>query len=295
MRSSGEAFGYQNLMEREDPWVERGYARAQEVFNRDKIVIEKYKDIFVQVHGEAEVERDLAEIKAKQQDFWQNDVDKNQEVLKLSFILEAILHEEIELNGWLGDEVNTIKTNEYDDFHSGMDDIVEFYGQGDVTYMGLAIDATTSSDASAKIRRVREDIDYGLPEVKYFHSERTHNTGKLPNVPRAVVEVHISTVKELVEPWLRGRNKELQQHWVQIQILRQLLLQFKTYEAYARLKNKRGVADRYHNLGNRISLVLEEKAELIKSYEKQGVAMDDSSYANLAQDLKRTFPEVTVV
>jgi hypothetical protein len=42
-------------------------------------------------------------------------------------------------------------------------------------------------------------------------------------------------------------------------------------------------------------LVLKEKAELIKSYEKQGVAMDDSSYANLAQDLKRTFPEVTVV
>jgi hypothetical protein len=79
------------------------------------------------------------------------------EVHKLGKILEAIVIEQIELNEWLGPNVNTQQTCEYDDFCNGIDFVTEFNQEGALRHVGFAIDATHGKQQTIqwKLEKIR--------------------------------------------------------------------------------------------------------------------------------------------
>ena len=94
---------------------ELAYRRAEKALAVDRIKETDFEDLY----GEENVRKDLAEIERLEAKF---------ETLpsKASVILEAIIHEQSELNDWLGPEAHTLKTARYDDIKHGVDEVVEF-------------------------------------------------------------------------------------------------------------------------------------------------------------------------
>ena len=90
-----------------------------------------------------------------------------------------------------------------------------------------------------KFAYIKEHIDHGtLGEVKYFHSDRQHFTGRKQKVPQVVIGVEIERVQELGLLWMNRRNRELGEHPVQMVILEEIALQLRTFADYARQGGK---------------------------------------------------------
>ncbi|MDB4940067.1 MAG: hypothetical protein JWO40_492 [Candidatus Doudnabacteria bacterium] len=258
--------------------LEEAYQRSQKVLNKSRIDVEAHKDEFAQVYSVTEIERDLREVEMLKSKFGSEVGDER----KLGSVFEAILHEQIELNEWLGAGATTVKTSDYDDYVGGMDDIVEFERDEASLYMGLAIDATTSSDTAKKLQRIKKEIEQGvLPGIKYYRSSRTKEARELPNVPVLIIEARPETVMQLAELWVGRKNATLGRHRIRVQIIKEMLMQANYFKKFAIQCNKSGVARVYDSLIDRLEGIL-------ATVDKKEVK-DDGSIFNLEQDIQRVF------
>lgn len=282
--------GFNPSPERQDKSkLDLAYEKAVKVLDLDKV----NPHDFVEVYGEDVVKADLAEVERLKGKFGHQEHGPSAEVQKLAKILEAIIHHQIEVNDWFGENVNTIKPTDYDDFINKIDEIVEFEEADSATYMGLAIDATTSADTSKKLKQIKDEIDRGqLPKIKYFESEHLHIKGQKANLPRVVVEIHPATIHKLMELWIGGKNKQLAEHPVQLQILNEIYLQLETFEVYARTIGRTEIADIYLKAMNKVADVIASKDALHKKLDYSAVDIDDGSSYNLREEMKRVFTEL---
>lgn len=180
-------------------------------------------------------------------------------------ILEALICEHGELSDWFGPQAQVIKTTRFDDYINKIDLVVEFErDEQQFSYIALGVDVTFGSrDLHKKFDGIRARIDSGeLGEVKYFHSERQHFTGRKKKIPQVVIGVEIERVKELGLLWMNRKNKELGEHQVQTAILEQTALELKTFAAYARRTDKRQAAAIFETELQKVRELLEEKKRL---------------------------------
>lgn len=159
---------------------------------------------------------------------------------KYADILEAIVCEHGELSEWFGPQSRVIKTSRFDDYINKIDMVVETETDNrQFSHLALGVDVTFgSADLHNKFvgpNGIKARIDAGaLGEIKYFHSDRQHFTGRKNRVPQVVVGFEIERVKELALLWMNRRNKELERHAAQVTILEEAELQLKVYADYAR-------------------------------------------------------------
>lgn len=210
--------------------VDKAYEKAQNFLRRDRFESKQFEKFY---EKEA-IERDEKYVEDMKVKFEKDMTPEKRYFLKLSTILEAIVDEHAELSEWLGSNVTTYKTSEYDDIRNGVDTIVEMEND-DIPrsdFFGLVMDETFNQDIGRKLDRIRKEIEEGkLAEVKYFFSDSFKGT--LLNIPRVIVAVEQKTAKELAELWLTNDKKALAEHPIQYQILEEILLQLETFKLYA--------------------------------------------------------------
>ena len=260
--------------------INQVYEKAALSLKEDLVDPEEFKDLY----GEYNINYDKDYVKKMEEKFNQEDTQEQIKSNKLATILEAILHDQAELNEWLGPNVYTINTSRYDDIKNGVDIVAEFIEKKhSASYLGLAIDATFSTNINNKIQRIKNEIKKGdLAKIKYFKSNRMNFRGELSKIPRVIIGANANTIQKLGELWFKRKNKEIEQHPIQFQILDQILIQLETFEKYAEQNNRPEIVKIYQKTHKIIMKIYEEKESSINDsgirdsmFEKIKKAMDN--------------------
>lgn len=184
-------------------------------------------------------------------------------------ILEAIICEHGELSNWFGAKSEVMKTLPLDDYQNKVDLIVETTEEGgSYSHLTLGVDVTFGSrNLEKKFAYIKTRIEAGkLGEVKYFHSDRQHFTGRLQKVPLVVIGVEIEHAKELGLLWMNRRNRELGEHSMQVLILEEIALQLKAFAEYAREIHKEDLVSILEKELRKIhELLVEKRVQGIKT------------------------------
>ncbi|KKU94346.1 MAG: hypothetical protein UY26_C0002G0128 [Candidatus Jorgensenbacteria bacterium GW2011_GWA1_48_13] len=244
--------------------VELAFRRAEEALALDVI---KEKD-FIDLYGEDNVERDLAEIQKIEAS------PEYREPSKMATVLEAIIHEQAELSDWLGPDARTMKTSRYDDVKNGVDEIVEFTGEpGKTSRLALGIDVTFNPVLDKKLERIVSKIERGeLAQVKYFKSSSLR--GEVQQIPEVVVGADQRTVEQLIPVWLARDQGKLAQHPMQIIMLEEIRLQLEAFAAYARAVGQPAIAETYETDLAIANELLTQKEDLRKRNPLQALKND---------------------
>ncbi|MHB0865665.1 MAG: hypothetical protein ACYC1Y_02065 [Minisyncoccota bacterium] len=266
---------------------ESSYLKIEEAQERAKNVLadaEVKMALFDGLYDEVALKRDEREVARLESVF-----DRSPSKI-FGDILEAIVCEHGELSDWFGPQAQVIKSARFDDYINKIDMVVEFEdAEKRFSYLALGVDVTFGSqDLSKKFAAIRARIDSGeLGEVKYFHSERQHFTGRKRKVPQVVIGTEMERVKELGLLWMNRKNKELGEHPVQITILEEIVLQLETFADYARRADKDAVATIF-------DAELLKVRELLREKKKNGMKgmKDDKVFAEIERQLL-SFSEVS--
>lgn len=236
----------------------------------------------------AMIEDDLKYVDRMKKVFEQSDAQLSLEQKrdqKLGLIFEVIIHEQAELNEWLGANVSTRKASDFDDIRNGVDSIAEFKHDIGSSHLALAIDVTRGNPAK-KMERIKEEIDNEqLSEVKYFESSDETFKGSLKKVPRVVIGADRESILKLAEQWTKNDRKGLAVNSMQLQILDEIKAQLETFMAYAENKGKRDIAKIYRGQLSLINEIRRGKEKLYKTPGMQDYKKNDRVYEALLRQL----------
>src|SRR3989344_1795704 len=215
------------ILEEGDALMKKALERAKAVIARDEIKI----DDFVDLYGSERLSRDRRYVEQRERQFLERNSSETAKNAEWAKVFEAILHEHGEQSNWFGAEATTLKTSRYDDIINGVDELIEYQKEdSSLSFLALAVDATYSHETRGKLRRIKGEIDAGnLATIRYFAAENVDIKGELKNIPHVIVGTDRSTLLELSELWLQGKNGELAIHHIQFQILEEIISQCETF------------------------------------------------------------------
>ncbi len=203
----------------------------------EKII--KYKDfaefLIDGTYPQKIIDEDLKEVEKIKNNF-------DNVATRRSEILEALLLEEIENEGWLGDDdVFAWKTIKYDDYKNHTDIVVELIDDnGEILKLG--IDATVGDSEEKffkKIEIIKKDLSkkYGT-KIKYFQSSCEKKEGAINGFPRVIIACTKENLKKLCNLKVESTNKEtsLRTTSFQLKVIEEIINQLK--EELKFLKNK---------------------------------------------------------
>jgi len=212
--------------------LDAAWRKSQET-ETDKIDIESFHQVF----GKDRVEKDRRHAASLHKMFeHQLNHPQTGELVRMGRILEAIMIEQVELNEWLGPNVNTQQTTDFDDYQNGVDFVAEFQENKASRYVGFAVDATHGSKQTMKnkLSRLRAKLTKGeMGHVDYFRSRDGRVEGRLNFLPKVVVQVDKKLLVEIARLWVSGKQKELAEHPVKNLIQQEILLQLRAQVSYA--------------------------------------------------------------
>ena len=93
-----------------------------------------------------------------------------------------------------------------------------------------------------------------------------------------VISVNYDTIKNLAEDWITKNPKSLANHWIQFQILEELIEQCRIFSDYANRTEKIDIAKSYKRLQEIFVKILRDKKETITDPETR----DDNLYSSIA-------------
>lgn len=184
----------------------------------------------------------------------------------MATILEAVISDHAEMSNWFGPNSFSVKTSRYDDIKNGVDMVIEFVEDNSASHLALGIDVTFSPRLDKNFQRIKGEIEQGqLAKIKYFRSEALNFRGELTNLPRFVIMVDNKTAQNLAKLWFQGENNKLGEHFVQLQILSQILIQAELFSRYAQKIGKINIAKTYQKVKEIIKPIFQEKIEFFKN------------------------------
>ena len=248
--------------------IDQLYQIAQKELVHDEIPLDDFYN--TPGYNNEEIDRDKKFVKEKEKQFRNQDsqLAEEKEFEKIARIFEYVFYQQAELSNWLGDQTRTIKTSRYDDIKNGVDVIAEFQNNSD-EYLGIAIDVTTSNDFQGKFRRIKDKIKDGhFTEIKYFQSEESEKR-RIANIPKIIIGANRKTVLELAELQAEKKNKKLADHFIQFQILEEIIIQSKMFEKYAEKENQPQISNAYRKIKIIAENILKEKKNKILSVFKK--------------------------
>jgi hypothetical protein len=242
-----------------DEIIKQIYEKVKENPFRQPIDLEQFRDLY----GEEIINRDLEYVRRLEEKFAQESQSGSQQerIHRLATIFENIFQEQAERNNWLGDNVYIIKASRFDDIKNGVDNIAEFQKEDrSASYLALAIDVTMSADVEKKLKRIKKGIENGhLATVKYFVSQYTNIRGEFSRIPHVVIGADIKTIKELAELWLQNDTEGLKNHYIQFQILEEILHQLIIFQKYAERAKQEELVRIYREMQNILQRISQEK------------------------------------
>lgn len=257
----------------QDDLIAAAVEKTEKLFQENAIRVEEFRSRY----GDARVDEAKAyeeECEAKFEKATDSGVQKS---IKLGLILEGLVYDG-EKNDWFGENGFTVKTSPYDDYKNKTDVVLVLKEAEGKTHLALAIDVVSSKNITPKFAQTFDAVTQGkLSRVEYFREETPEGEdsdffGELQNVPKVVIGADAATVKGLAESWVEGKNSALATHFIQFQILEQILLQCQTFSALATTRHQSLVAEKYKQVEQVISRILEAKKTKVKDTgERDGV------------------------
>lgn len=270
--------------EKEQKFIDEAYKRAVEhLEDEGQIDPGSFRN-----YDPAIIGKDLMYVKKMREMFEAEATPEHRQAQKLATILEAILHEQIELNEWLGPDVQTRKASQYDDIKNGVDSIVDFRQDIGVQHLALALDVTYSGRTPVKkLERIRNEIDSEeLSTVKYFESSDGTYKGSLYQVPRVVIGSEKNETLALAELWMQKKNKELARHPIQLKILDEISMQLQAFITYAEKHGKTKIVEIYSRQLRLIESIQNSSDKKELAAQSEGVSFaDDQVFASLRDGL----------
>lgn len=287
----------------EQTLIERGgRLELSEVENRLKdIVIPERRRNAIQItdpafdfYDKQQKESDMRLVEREEDSIRENDEKDPEKAVQSqrAEIFEAIVEDQIVKSDWMGPDAGIIVPSRYDDIVNKIDGLVEFKDTAGATQLALGVDITQGAlMMKHKFDKVKELIDRGeLSTIKYFKSEQSGIVGQLTKkVPRVIIGANHTAMSDVAEQLLTFKlsqrlkkedkseaqhtrflaaRKALEQHTLQIKILREILAQLKAFKEYALSTGKPEIAAHYQAMRERISAIIVEK-------KSQGIAADD--------------------
>ena len=180
-----------------------------------------------------------------------------------AMVFEAIIHDMIDMNGWLGDNATAKKASLYDDLVNGIDEIVEFMESDTsaTTHLALGVDITFGTDVINKLDKIKDQIEKGdLGVIKYLLTDTYR--GEMKNVPKAVIGCDMKNLNEITKFWLEGKKKVLAQHRAKFMILDQIMMQLNNFAQYAEKVSQPVIAGGFNRVLKIVEKIWDE--ELVK-------------------------------
>jgi len=228
----------QKRLERRGQMLETAHKKAVELFESE----ESIDPLTFENYDPKMIEADLNLIRDREKLFKESETPETERAKRYSLILEAIIHEQIELSDWLGAEVMSRKASRYDDIFNGVDSIAEFQQEQKPSYLALSLDVTYGHPEK-KLKRIKSEIDHGtLSQIKYFESSDSSIKGSLKKVPRVIIGADFNQIERLADLWVNGKKKELAEDPMQLQILDEVSMQLRAFHAYAMRNNQPAIA-----------------------------------------------------
>jgi len=237
------------------------YKRALKILERESLSPEMFSDTYNQdmLNRHAAYVEDRKQIFADQRAT--NESWARAELFGKT--LEGILHHQIN-EGVYGEDVRGVSTTPYDDYHAGIDEVIERYGEDGSTYIGCAIDMTFGNP-SKKIQRINDDIVQGrMHDVIYYESPfgtPPHIHGKLQGIPKVVVGMDVSNLIKLSSEWNNMDQEALNKNHLFLNILRQMQMQSEVYSDVAKKSGQEEVQERYNKVHSAVSRLYQEQRE----------------------------------
>jgi len=114
-------------------------------------------------------------------------------------------------------------------------------------------------------------------------------------VPKVIVGAERRTVLRPASLWLKNEKKELGAHFVQLQVLDEIVAQLDVFMRYAHKIGKADLCDIYERQRDVILAVRKSKDLLYKKPEAQSYAFSDGLYKTLLDQLNLIFKEKALV
>lgn len=254
--------------EKISPIVEKAYKRTTDIFKREAVSMDAFKQDGKGggLYSEQEVEANKEAVRDMKKKFDLQDSIENRQKLIKATVAEGLIYRGISKYGWFPG-AKAIKTCEYDDYVNGIDLMAEFGGDGQSpqNVMGLMIDVTFSGRAlEKKFARIEQEIEEGhLASIKYFHSKNNPRfMGRFSDVPRVVVGMQHTLVEQLAKQWMSEYEEDeelLLNTPVQRMILEQVLAQLRAQSAYAESLGLEKVAATLHAEARLVRSIIEKK------------------------------------
>lgn len=264
-------------------FIEKAFLKAEKTKSVDTIDMENFNDLY-------DVKKDQEYVEHKEKIFATKNTEKEKENKKIATILEAILHEQIEQNEYLGSDVTTISTCKFDDIKNGIDGILEIEDEKNRTaeHLAIAIDATFNADVHRKIERIKKEVEIGkLARIKYFKSDFLDFRGEKSGVPKFVLGIDKDHLEEITKLWMNGEQRKLANHPLQIIIFNEILIQTKFFQNYAELIGNQKIFKKYKDLHNIFLKIKEEKEsewkEILDSLENREIINNDQVYQSIRE------------
>lgn len=261
----------------EHPVIVEMHKPALKVLHEDQIKSDRFSGHF----GKEAIEKDKKTIIFLKSKF-EPDPTK-----KVADILEAIIYQQANLSGWLGPNVETIKTSEYDDIVNKVDLIAEFNSEYSPSHLAFGVDVTFGSKTLwDKVNKIKEELEADkLAEIKYFESHGF--IGSLKQVPRVIVGVEKDTVIELAGLWMRKSGEKIGAHHARDILGTQIIEQLRVYKNYAERHNKPNALRSY----NQALGILKPLQEQLKKLDRAGreLISKDRVYQSINEELKFKF------
>ena len=201
--------------------------------------------------------------------------------------LEAILHHQIN-EGIYGEDVRGVCTAPYDDYHAGIDEVIERNGPDGTSYIGCAIDFTFGNPAK-KIERIEKEIEKGrLKEIFYYESpfgDPPHIHGKLQGIPKVVVGMDTSHLLQLAQQWIESDEEALQKNQLFLCLLRQIQIQSEVFHTIAQKRSQKEVANRYKQIHASISRLYTEQKSLMQVSMLDSDVTDDAVHQEIVRQM----------
>jgi len=143
-------------------------------------------------------------------------------------IFEALLGTIMELH-WLP-EAFLSETSDYDDWINGADAVLE------AGPFKIMIDFTCQKDKKRlhkKIEGINARIERGeLGKLKYFKSQVDKRKHALIMLPIVIIALSATTMRELLDLYLTGKKKELENHWARSAIAEEIIAQVGAFKRH---------------------------------------------------------------
>lgn len=225
----------------------RAYEKALTILQQQSVDMNDFTDLYTEEqlqkyqHYVDEKEREFAEKRKKNPGWARSEV--------FGKTLEGLLHDQ--MSKVFGEGIQGTSTTAYDDYHAGVDEVIELSGEKEGDHSTFGIDFTYG-DPREKIELICKNIKRGkLTDVLFYESPEGSDSvvrGKLQNLPKVAIGMDGHHVMKLAQQWNEGDEKLLEYNQLFLLIVRQIQIQAEVYEFYATQQQQVKIADQYKKL-----------------------------------------------